>query len=97
MTDTPAPQFGIMKLGDEFVALSPIPLNVIYSSQSSFFEALSPSLSLANLGKHAEGGSRSNPKSSLLRQPGDPTPPTQLGLLGGLAHLFQKDDDKSGK
>jgi hypothetical protein len=41
MSDTPVPHFGIMKLGDEFVALSPTPLNVIY-----FEEA--PSLSHMN-------------------------------------------------
>jgi hypothetical protein len=37
MTDTPAPQFGTMNLGGEFVELSPIPMNVMYFEEAPSF------------------------------------------------------------
>jgi hypothetical protein len=34
MPDTPVPNFGTMKLGEEIVALSPVPMNVIYFEEA---------------------------------------------------------------
>jgi hypothetical protein len=37
MTDAPIPHVGVMKLGDEFVALSPAPMNIVYFEEAPSF------------------------------------------------------------
>jgi hypothetical protein len=55
---------------------------------SSFFDALVPSLKLANLGQPPEDGQLSPLQLYSLSQSGDPTPPTQGGYVAGLPGLF---------
>lgn len=53
----------------------------------SFYEALVPSLSLANLGSPPEAGQLSPLQSYLQSQSDNPSPPAPQGLLGGLFGL----------
>ena len=62
MTDTPVPHFGIMKLGDEFVALSPTPLNVIYFEEAPSLSHMNGviGVTLAFLTRTCESNARPN-------------------------------------
>jgi hypothetical protein len=52
---------------------------------ASFYQALMPALTLANLGTLPERGSKSIPLSSLPNQSAGPSPPTPRGLLDAIS------------
>jgi hypothetical protein len=62
---------------------------------ASFYDALTPSLGLANLGKGQEGGSKSHPLLFPPSRSGGPNPPVQGGLLDALTSYSGSKADKS--